>query len=101
MGIHLYMMKEISANGRTGFNTLKEVMEMNIVKGKYISVWDGNTIKIATNCMVDMETKEVFDIETINPDDYYEELDVLDEEYVIINNKRFEVEEVNGVYYII
>ena len=30
MGIHSFMMKETSANGKTGFNTLKEVMKMRI-----------------------------------------------------------------------
>lgn len=44
----------------------------------YISIWDGNT-EIRTNCSIDLETKLVSDIQSV--DDVYD-LEILEKEYV-------------------
>lgn len=54
----------------------------------FTSVWDGG-YEITTNCRVNTETKEVFDIEV----SYETEglVDVLDYEYITINGKDYSV----------
>ena len=60
-----------------------------IKNGKFTSVWDGGC-EVTTNCKVDMETREVFDIE-VNNDDNIEGLNSLDYEYITINGEEFDV----------
>lgn len=58
---------------KKGINTVK-----NIIKGKFISVWDGG-IEVETNCKINLETKEIFDIQL---SDIGEELETLNEQFV-------------------
>ena len=58
-----------------------------IKNATFTSVWDGG-YAITTNCKVNMETKEVFDIETVEVDD---SIDVLDNEYVTIDGIDYPV----------
>lgn len=64
-------------------------MSQKIKKATYTSVWDGE-VKITTNCKVNMETKEVFDIE-ISDDDNIEAFDTLDSEYITIDGINYNV----------
>ena len=50
----------------------------NIIKEKFISVWDDG-IEVETNCKIDLQTKEVFDIQL---SDIGEELETLNEQFV-------------------
>lgn len=59
-----------------------------IKAGTYTSVWDGGC-EVTTNCKIDMETKEVFDIEISDVDADW--LEVLDEEYVTIDGVDYPV----------
>ena len=56
----------------------------NIIKGKFISVWDDG-IAIETNCKINLETKEVFNIQI---SEVGEELEILNEQFVqyTVNN---------------
>ena len=54
-----------------------------IIKAAFVSIWDGN-VYIETSCKINLETKEVFNIKTV---DY--EGDMLEKEYVIIPVKRY------------
>lgn len=60
-----------------------------IKNATFTSVWDEET-KITTNCKVNMETREVFDIE-INNSDEIEKLDVLNYEYITIEGVDYPV----------
>lgn len=66
---------------------------------EFVSVWDGG-FAVTTDCKVNMVTKEVFDIEvSMAPAD---DLDVLDEQYVVIDGERHPVsdeETINGYWY--
>lgn len=53
----------------------------------FTSVWSGG-YKVTTNCKVDMETREVFDIEIAEVDD---SLDQLDYEYITLNGQEYVV----------
>lgn len=54
----------------------------------YISVWDGG-YEVTTNCKVDTETKEIFDIEmAVGVEDFVEELDY---EYITIDGENYPV----------
>lgn len=74
---------------------LEEIKKRNyskcekIRKAIYTSVWDKG-IKITTNCKVNMETKEVFDIEISDEDDI-ESLDILRSEYITIDGINYNV----------
>lgn len=57
-----------------------------IKEATFTSVWDGG-IEITTNCKVNLETKEVFDIEKVDVDG----LEILEEEYVTIDGKQHSV----------
>lgn len=56
-----------------------------ISTGKFISIWDGE--EIITECKIDTDTKEVFDIQLskIVPDG------ICEGEFVELDNKRYEV----------
>lgn len=59
-----------------------------IKNGTFTSVWDGG-YEITTNCKVNMETKEVFDIEiSVGTEDLINELDY---EYITIDGKDYSV----------
>lgn len=59
----------------------------------FTSVWDGG-YEVTTNCKVDMETREVFDIEMREVD---ESLNHLDNEYITIDGEDFDVFSVDEV----
>lgn len=63
-----------------------------IKNATFISVWD-NGYEVITNCKVNMETKEIFDIETVDVD-----VDILEEEYVTIDDKKYSVSKIDGHY---
>ena len=60
-----------------------------IKNAKFTSVWDGG-YEVATDCKVNMETREVFDIEVDN-DNNIEGLNSLDYEYITIDGEEFDV----------
>ena len=63
-----------------------------IKNGTFTSVWDGG-YEVTTNCKVNMETKEVFDIESVDVD-----VDILEEEYVTIDGVDYSVSDIDGYY---
>lgn len=65
---------------------------MLIKEATFTSVWDEGSRdcqEITASCKVNMETKEVFDIETVNVDDL--DLDILSREYVTIDGKKYSI----------
>lgn len=58
-----------------------------IKNATFTSVWDGG-YEVITNCKVNMETKEVFDIEIAEANDA---LDVLETEFVTIDGIDYDV----------
>ena len=58
-----------------------------IKNATFTSVWDNDT-NITTNCKINMETGEVFDIEI---SDTPEKLNVLDAEYITIDDVEYPV----------
>lgn len=56
----------------------------------FTSVWDGG-YEITTDCKVDIETREVFDIEVNDNTDDIESLNSLDREYITIDGEEFDV----------
>jgi hypothetical protein len=66
-----------------------------IKNATFTSVWDGG-YEVTTNCKVDMETREVFDIE-VNDSDNIEKLNELDREYITIDGEEFDVFSVDEV----
>lgn len=71
-----------------------------IVNGKFTSVWKDEG-EITTNCKVNTETHEVFDIEEVDHADYNMECEILEYEYVEFCNSnkihRFPVYEKDGL----
>lgn len=61
---------------------------------KFVSVWSGD-VTVTTDCKVDTETNEVFDIECVDID-----VDILLVEYVILDGKERLVFDRDGTYYI-
>lgn len=71
----------------------------NVVEGTFHSIWDGG-VDIATNCKINLSTKEVFEIEKVDPAD----VDSLDREYVVLPDGSehpcyAKDEEVNGEFW--
>ena len=66
---------------------------MMIKNATFTSVWDGG-YEITTNCKVNMETKEVFDIELAEVD---ESLDILEKEYVVIDDVEYPVFQLSDI----
>lgn len=64
-----------------------------IKNATFTSVWDGG-YEVTTNCKVDMETREVFDIEMREVD---ESLEHLDNEYITIDGNNFDVFSIDEV----
>lgn len=60
-----------------------------IKNATFTSVWDGG-YEVTTDCKVNMETREVFDVEVSN-DDNIEGLNSLDYEYITIDGEEFDV----------
>lgn len=58
-----------------------------IKNATFTSVWDGG-YEVTTNCKVNTETREVFDIEIAEVDD---SLDILEAEFVTINGVDYAV----------
>ena len=58
-----------------------------IKEATFESWWDGDTC-VSTSCKVNMETREVFDIEMATD---VEGLDTLDAECVVIDNNQYPV----------
>ena len=56
-----------------------------IKSAAFTSVWDGG-YEITTGCKVNMETKEVFDIEKVDID-----ADVLEYEYITLDGNEYSV----------
>ena len=69
-----------------GFDIVETESE-KIIPATFTSVWDGG-YAVTTDCKVNMETHEVFDIEIITPE---EQLEVLDCEYITINGENYPV----------
>ncbi len=57
-----------------------------IEAASFTSVWDGGHA-LTTSCTVNTETREITDIETA--DAQGEEFDVLEEQYVTVNGKKY------------
>lgn len=66
---------------------------MMIKNAKFTSVWDGG-YEVTTNCKVNMETKEVFDIELAEVN---ESLDILEKEYVVIDDVEYPVFQLSDI----
>lgn len=64
-----------------------------IKNAKFTSVWDGGH-EVTTSCKVNMETKEVFDIELAEVN---ESLDVLEKEYVVIDDVEYPVFQLSDI----
>jgi hypothetical protein len=58
-----------------------------IKNATFTSVWDGG-YEVTTNCKVNTETKEVFDVEIAEVDD---SLDILEAEFVTIDGVDYPV----------
>ena len=66
---------------------------MMIKNATFTSVWDGG-YEITTNCKVNMETKEAFDIELAEVD---ESLDILEKEYVVIDDVEYPIFQLSDI----
>ena len=55
--------------------------QKTIYDGNFVSVWAENS-EVVTSCKVDLETRKVFDIETVDPDDLEVQCDIIEYEYV-------------------
>lgn len=76
-------------DGAIVVETNNTVYTFHTVKvAEFVSVWDGG-FAVATNCKVNMVTKEVFDIEV--SEESADGLDVLDEQYITIDGEKFPV----------
>lgn len=69
-----------------------------IKQADFTSIWDGG-VAVTTNCKVNMDTKEVFDIEV--SEGAADMVDTLDKEYITIDGEEFSVsnEETDGGYW--
>lgn len=56
-------------------------MKQNVT-ATFVSVWDGGTL-IQTDCKVDMQTKEVYEIAAYDDAAALEEITTLDAEYIV------------------
>ena len=74
-------------------------MKRNIVHGLFVSLWDGRSTSIETHCEVDMASGEVVNIEMASEEDSHD-VTTLDEEYVVIDGKKYPVGMRDGTYYL-
>ncbi len=76
--------------------TYELMKEVAMVKdAKFVTVWSGD-VTITTDCKVDTETNEVFDIECVDVD-----VDILLNEYIVLDGKERLVFDRDGEYYIL
>lgn len=61
-----------------------------IKNATFTSVWDGG-YEVTTNCMVNTETREVFDVEMAEVDESFEQLDY---EYITLDGEKYAVDNV-------
>lgn len=59
-----------------------------VKKAKFTSVWDDG-YEVTSECKVNIESKEVFDIEPVNVDEL--DLEILEREYIVVDNKEYSV----------
>lgn len=65
-------------------------MKERIIRGiKFCSEWDGGSSTITTKADVNLDTMEVFNVETAS--EGLEALDTLEREYIVINDKEYPV----------
>ena len=57
-----------------------------IKRATFTSVWDGG-YEVTSECKVNIESKEVFDIESVNVDEL--DLEILEKEYITVDNKEY------------
>lgn len=65
----------------------------------FVSVWNEGSAVIQTHCKVNLSTREVFDIQVV--DVLGSDFAFCDEEYVLLDGERKEVEEVDGQYFLV
>lgn len=70
-------------------------MRASVKDAKFVTVWSGD-VTITTDCKVDTETNEVFDIECVDVD-----VDILLNEYIVLDGKERLVFDRDGEYYIL
>ena len=63
-----------------------------IKNAKFTSIWDGG-YEVTTNCKVNMETNEVFDIEIAD----VEGLEILEKEYVVLDGEEYPVFQLSDI----
>lgn len=63
-----------------------------IKNGTFTSVWDGG-YEVTTNCKVNMETREVFDIEVANFDGF----EFLEKEYITVDSEDYSVFQISDI----
>ena len=61
----------------------------NIVCAKFVSYWDCWSSRVETDCKVNLDTHEVFDVERVSPEDFGACLDALDAEEVVIDGTAY------------
>lgn len=72
-----------------------------IIKGKFFSIWDDG-ILVETNCKINLDTKEVFDIQL---SDTEENVEILNEQFVqysidgtVYKEEVFQIDEIDEPY---
>lgn len=65
-----------------------ELTDKKIVDATYVSVWDGG-YEIATHCKVNLDTKEIFDVEIYQGN--VECYEALTDEYIIVSGQKHKV----------
>lgn len=85
----------------TGYEIVEVTNEIDkynkmIKNATFTSVWDGG-YEVTTDCKVDMETREVFDIKVNENIDEIENLNHLDCEYITVDGEEFDVFSVDEV----
>lgn len=63
-----------------------------IKNGTFTSVWDGG-YEVTTNCKVNMETREVFDIEMADCDGF----EYLEKEYITVDGEEYPVFQISDI----
>lgn len=66
------------------------MLRKNIQPATFTSVWDNGNFSFTSNCRVNLDTKEVFDIEPAE-DAATEAISTLDREYITLNGKKHAV----------
>lgn len=62
-----------------------------IVSAKFVSYWDCWHSRVETDCKVNLDTGEIFDIEKVTPEEFGARLDALDAEEVVIDGTAYYV----------